>query len=58
MVQGYDSWLLRQADEYMSGCEPEMDRDGEYTKCANCFDKCEQYYEIFGEENDTRDEQA
>lgn len=56
MVAGYDSWLLKQADEYMRGCEPEMDRDGEYTKCIECFDKCDQYYEIFGEENDTRDE--
>ena len=56
MVQGYDSWLLKQADEYMSDCEPEMDRDGEYTKCANCFDKCDLYYEHFEVENDTRDE--
>ena len=38
MVAGYDSWLLKQADEYMRGCEPEMDRDGEYTKCIECFD--------------------
>lgn len=29
MVAGYDSWLLRQADEYMRDCEPETDRDGE-----------------------------
>lgn len=58
MVAGYDSWLLKQADEYMRGCEPEMDRDGEYEKekCTFCTDKCDQYYEIFGEENDTRDE--
>ena len=46
----YDSWLLRQADEYMRDCEPETDRDGEYTKCINCFDKCNAYYEIFPKE--------
>lgn len=45
----YDSWLLRQADKYMCGCEPEIDRDGEFSKCINCFDKCDHYYEIFGE---------
>lgn len=55
MVAGYDSWLLRQADEYMRDCEPEMDKDGEYTKCANCLDKCELYYEYFEVENDTRE---
>lgn len=52
----YDSYLSRLADEYWTPCEPETDRDGEYTKCHECFDKCEQYYEIFGEDNDTRNE--
>ena len=52
MLPEYDSWLLRQADEYMRGCEPEIDRDGEYTKCINCLDKCEQYYELFGESDE------
>lgn len=52
MVPEYDSWLLRQADEYMRGCEPEIDRDGEYTKCINCLDKCEQYYELLGESDE------
>ena len=50
MVQGYDSWLLRQADYYTNPCEPELDRDGEYTKCINCFEKCEQWQEIEREE--------
>lgn len=49
-MTGYDDWLLRQADKYMSGCEPEKDKDGEYTKCINCFNKCEQYCELFDEE--------
>ena len=52
MVQGYDQWLLRQADEYMSDCEPEEDRDGEYTKCIECSEKCEAYYEIFGKDEE------
>ena len=43
MVAGYDSWLLRQADYYTSPCEPETDKDGEYSKCYACLDKCEQY---------------
>lgn len=55
MVTGYDNWLLRQADEYMSGCEPETDRDGEYTKCINCLDKCEQYYDLLGESDEDND---
>lgn len=55
-MTSYDSWLSKQADAYWEPCEPEMDRYGEYTKCIECFEKCEQYYEIFGEENDTRDE--
>lgn len=52
-MTGYDDWLLRQADKYMSGCEPETDKDGEYTKCINCFNKCKQYYELFREEEET-----
>ena len=50
----YDTWLLRQADEYMQDCEPEMDRDGEYTKCENCFEQCDAYKEIRGIKNDER----
>ena len=48
MVQGYDSWLLRQADYYTNSCEPELDRDGEYTKCIECFEKdeCEAWKEL------------
>lgn len=44
----YDEWLQRQADEYYSGCEPELDRDDEYTKCLNCDskDECELYQEL------------
>ena len=49
-MSAYDSWLLRQADEYMSDCEPELDRDGEYTKCINCLDKCDAWLEMQGEE--------
>lgn len=44
----YDSWLLRQADEYWEPCEPTLDRDGEYTKCLNCDykDECEAWKEL------------
>ena len=56
MVAGYDSWLLRQADEYMSDCEPELDRNGEYTKCENCFEQCEYYLKEIRGDYDTRDE--
>jgi hypothetical protein len=57
MVAGYDSWLLRQADEYMRDCEPEIIRaekayepDGysmEYTYNCECCDntECEHYKE-------------
>lgn len=48
IMWNYDSWLSKQADAYWEPCEPELDRDGEYTKCIECLDKCEQYYEIFG----------
>ena len=46
----YDSWLLAQADYYMSPCEPEVDRDGEYTKCINCDERfeCESWLELEG----------
>lgn len=52
MVVGYDSWLSKQADAYWEPCEPERDRDGEYTKCINCFDnaECELWQEITGGE--------
>ena len=55
MLQGYDSWLLRQADEYISGCEPKIIRaekayesDGysiEYTyNCQGCDNsECENW---------------
>lgn len=46
----YDSWLLNQADYYTTPCEPEKDKDGEYTKCINCFDKCDAWLELCGEE--------
>lgn len=51
-MSDYDSWLMQQADRYYEPCEPEKDRDGEYTKCIECFDKheCEYYKELFGEE--------
>ena len=55
-MTAYDTWLSKQADAYWEPCEPEKDREGEYTKCIECFDKCDLYYEIFGEEDDTRDE--
>ena len=55
MVAEYDSWLSRQADAYWEPCEPEKDRDGEYTKCENCFEHCDAYKEIRGID-DTRDE--
>lgn len=47
----YDTWLLRQADEYTSPCEPEIDRDGEYTKCLECSERfeCEAWRELTGE---------
>lgn len=51
MVKGYDSWLLRQADAYWESCEPELDRNGEYTKCINCFEQCDAYKEIIGEKD-------
>lgn len=48
MAWDYDGWLLRQADYYCTPCEPELDRDGEYTKCLNCFEKdeCELWKEL------------
>ena len=44
----YDSYLSRLADEYWTPCEPETDKDGEYTKCENCLEQCEAYKEIRG----------
>lgn len=48
MAWDYDSWLSKQADAYWEPCEPELDRDGEYTKCLNCDckDECEAYQEV------------
>ena len=47
----YDSWLLEQAEKYMSPCEPELDRDGDY-RCVNCDSRfeCEAWKEINGDE--------
>lgn len=44
----YDSWLLNQAEYYTAPCEPELDKNGEYSKCENCSEKeeCELYAEI------------
>ena len=35
-MSSYDSWLSKQADAYWEPCEPERDRDGEYTTGENC----------------------
>lgn len=45
----YDNWLLSQADEYTSPCKPETDKNGEYTQCQECFDKCELWNELQAE---------
>ena len=57
MVAGYDNWLLQQADEYMSDCEPKIikaekayEPDGysmEYTyNCDECDnEECEYWKE-------------
>lgn len=47
-MSNYDAWLLKQADAYYEPCEPELDRDGEYTKCINCFEQCDEWKEISG----------
>ena len=48
-MSSYDNWLLKQADEYNTPCEPETDRYGDFTKCENCLEQCNAYKEIIGE---------
>ena len=57
----YDNWLLSQADEYMTGCEPqviesgwEYEGDGEYSEwfvmnCERCTDRACEYWAEYNE---------
>ena len=57
---GYDNWLLRQADEYMAGCEPTAIESGyeyeggEYSQwfimnCERCSEKDCPYWAEYNE---------
>lgn len=46
----YDNWLSAQTDRFYVSCEPEPDKDGEFTKCLNCESICDDFLEIIGKE--------
>ncbi len=46
----YDNWLSSQTDRFYIPCEPEPDQDGEFTKCLNCENQCEDFLKIIGKD--------